>query len=154
MLKRCYDQKTQLRKPTYVGCTVCDDWLYISKFKDWLVQDKEWFLKDIDKDLLVKGNKIYSPDTCVLVSKKINQFIVESVSRRGKLPVGVSTVRSGKFLAQCGNPFAKCQDALGLFETAEEAHAAWRKRKHEFACQLADLQSDPRVANALRTRYL
>lgn len=154
LLNRCYNENQQARNPSYIGCSVCDEWLSISNFKAWLTQDKEWFLKDIDKDLLVKGNKVYSPDTCVLVDGIVNRFMVGSTSNRGKYPLGVNLASKDKFSAHCSNPFTKLKEFLGYFSTPNEAHQAWKKRKHEFACQLADLQSDPRVASALRTRYL
>ena len=61
--------------------------------------------------------------------------------------------RVKKFSATIGNPFTKKQEHLGYFTCPNEAHQAWKKRKHELACQLADIQTDQRVAEALRIRY-
>jgi hypothetical protein len=109
---------------------------------------------DLDKDILIPGNKIYSPDTCAFVSRKINIFVTDSGSRKGEWPVGVYWHKDGKtFVAQCRNPFTgKCQH-LGCFADPDQAHTAWREHKHKLALIYADLQADPRVAEALRTRY-
>lgn len=154
MLRRCYDKKYQKKKPTYIGCSVCDDWLTFSKFKAWMIS-QDWKGKQLDKDILIKGNKVYSPQSCVFVSALTNSFTTERNSARGLHPLGVTFEKnSGKFVAQCRNPFSGKSEKLGRFFSDIEAHQAWKKRKHELACQLADLQTDERVANALRARYL
>ena len=58
-----------------------------------------------------------------------------------------------KFEAQCSNPFSKDRGYLGLFDNELEAHKTWQAKKHEHACRLADIQGDPRAAEALRKRY-
>lgn len=71
MLKRCYDQKLQARNPTYVGCSVCDEWHNFQAFAEWMAtQDHEG--KHLDKDIKVKGNKVYSPDVCLFVTQAEN----------------------------------------------------------------------------------
>lgn len=154
MLNRCYSAKYQAKQPTYIGCYVCDEWLTFSNFKKWMEQ-QDWQGKELDKDLLFVGNKIYSPDTCVFVDKKTNSFANDHGAARGEWPIGVSFHKHvGKFSAQCGNQITEKREHLGYFTCPNEAHKAWKKRKHELACQLADLQNDERVADALRTRYL
>lgn len=154
MIKRCYDKKWHLNKPSYKGCLVCNEWLTFSNFKRWM-QSQNWKGNELDKDLLVNGNKVYSPDTCTFVSKLTNSFILDRSAGRGVLPIGVDFyVSSGKFRSQCSNPFNKKHEHLGYFTCQDQAHQAWRSRKHELACQLADMQSDSRVAEALRKRYL
>ena len=153
MLNRCYSNSCQLRQPAYIGCTVCSEWLVFSNFKRWM-ECQEWKGKELDKDILVSGNKIYSPETCVFIDGSINVFLTDKSSSRGELLLGVDFHRlSGKFRAQCRNQITKNKEHLGLFKDESSAHEAWRKRKHEIACQLADSQTDERVANALRTRY-
>ena len=73
MLKRCYDEKTQNKRPTYKGCSVCDEWLTFSKFRSWVIC-QDWKGKQLDKDILKEGNKIYSPKKCILVSNRINNL--------------------------------------------------------------------------------
>ena len=153
MLQRCYGKKYQEHYPTYKGCSVCPDWLYFMNFRKWMIR-QDWEGKQLDKDLLVRGNKVYSEDTCVFVDAMTNLFTTDSGRSRGDYPLGVSFHKPlGKFQALCSNPFTKKLEYLGLFTCEHQAHLAWKARKHELACELADLQTDPRVAAALRTRY-
>lgn len=153
MLKRCYIEKFQVNNPTYIGCSVYEEWLTFSNFKSWMEQ-QDWEGKQLDKDLLVKGNKVYSPETCVYVDSAVNNFIIDRGAARGECPIGVRFhKRYGKFYAHCRNPFTKKLEHLGCFDCPNQAHIAWQSRKHELACQFADLQQDPRVAKALRERY-
>lgn len=150
-LKVCYSSKYQAKHPTYIGCTVCEEWLTFSNFKSWM-EAQDWQGKELDKDLLFVGNKIYSPETCAFVSAVTNTFVTDRGADRGNCPIGV-TLRGSKFQVKCCNPFNKKNEYLGLFICPNQAHLAWKKRKHEHACQLADLQTDGRVAKALRERY-
>lgn len=152
ILARCYSPTYQANHPTYVGCTVHPDWHRFSAFKDWMDQ-QDWQGKFIDKDVLVQGNTVYGPDTCLFVTRLINNFFRFQFSNF-ELPLGVTrSATPNKFLVSCCNPFTKKQESLGTFTCPNAAHAAWRQRKHEFACQLAETQSDPRVAKALRERF-
>jgi hypothetical protein len=154
MLERCYYEKVHERQPTYTGCSVCEEWLTFSNFKRWM-QSQDWEGKQLDKDLLVIGNKEYGPDACVFVTSVVNSFTSDSGNNRGDYPIGV-TLERGKFKAQCRNPFTNKTENLGRFDCPDQAHLAWKIRKHELACQLADSEyvTDERVAQALRTRYL
>lgn len=153
MLKRCYSAKFQERNPAYKGCTVSDDWLKFSNFKSWM-EKQDWEGKHLDKDLLFEGNKIYSTDTCVFVTQAVNNFTIDSGSARGEWLIGVYwNKEKGKFQSRCSNPFTKKQEFLGYFTCEQEAHEAWLKRKLELAHELAAIQEDPRVAEALIRRY-
>ena len=88
MLQRCYSEKFQNKRPTYKGCSVCQEWLTFSNFKAWMEQ-QDWYGKELDKDILFPGNKIYSPDTCIFVDQGVNKFLIESNAARGKYMVGV-----------------------------------------------------------------
>ena len=157
VLQRCYCKKTQYKHASYKDCKIHKDWLHFSKFRSWM-QLQDWKGKDLDKDLLSKGEKIYSPETCAFVDRRVNSFITDRFANKGEYPVGVrykKTVKGpNRFESRCNNPFTKITESLGTFPCPNQAHEAWRKRKHELACQLADLQTDPRVAEALRKRYL
>ena len=153
MLNRCYGSSYQVKRPSYKGCQVCTEWLTFSNFKTWMIS-QDWRNKNLDKDLLIQGNKIYSPETCIFVDHIVNSFVLDSAKSRGKYPLGVNwNTESRKFLSRCRNPFTGKSDHLGYFEDESEAHLAWKKRKHELACQLAELCSDSRVADNLRQRY-
>ena len=153
MLNRCYSAKYQEQKPSYKGCGVTDDWLTFSEFKNWMeAQDFEG--KQLDKDILIPGNKVYSPETCIFVTGAVNNFVNDNGAQRGEFLVGVSWHKpAGKFQTLCRNPFTNKREHLGLFTTEQEAHQAWRKRKQELAHELAAIQTDPRVAKALINRY-
>lgn len=151
MLNRCYSTKHQADHPTYIGCTVTPEWLSFSAFRAWMLA-QDWEGKELDKDILFQGNKVYSPYACVLVSKQLNSFMNDSGSSRGEWPIGVSLLK-GKFMARCCNPFTRKREFLGYFTDPDNAHEAWRKRKYELALIYADQQTDPRTATALRARY-
>lgn len=153
VLERCYSEKWQEQKPTYAGCTVAEDWLTFSNFRKWMVE-QDWEGKQIDKDLLFEGNKVYSASTCVFVSPMVNTFTTDSGASRGEWLIGVYYHKaSEKFRATCSNPFTKKNEYLGLFTCEQQAHQAWLKRKLELAHELAAIQTDPRVAKALIDRY-
>lgn len=154
MLRRCYSAECQAIQPTYKGCSVCSEWLTFSKFKSWM-EAQDWKGKQLDKDLLVSGNRVYSPHTCVFVDGELNKFIIDHGTARGEWPLGVYFhKRAGKFKSQCRNPFSRRREYLGHFNCPEEAHRAWKKRKRELALELANLQVDVRVAFVLRNKYL
>ena len=67
MLMRCYSDKYHLKSPSYIGCSVCDEWLDFQVFAKWFSVNYEDG-KQLDKDIKIEGNKIYSPDTCLFVS--------------------------------------------------------------------------------------
>lgn len=154
ILTRCYSAKFQSNNKTYSGCTVSKDWHRFMSFREWM-KDQDWSGKQIDKDLLFPGNKIYSPETCVFVSQATNLFTIDRSADRGEFPIGVSWNKKNKnFRSDCRNPFTDKKEFLGSFDCPEAAHEAWRKRKHELALQLAAQQADPRLAKALSIRYL
>lgn len=152
MLRRCYDPQEHAKHPSYLGCSVCDEWLSFSAFKAWM-ERQDWQGKHLDKDILVNGNKLYSPATCVFVSESVNKFLTEQKRNAGSLPLGVSLVAdTKKYRAQCCN-LRGVRIHLGCYSTPAEAHQAWLRKKHELACQLAAEQSDRRIAAALSTRF-
>jgi hypothetical protein len=153
MLVRSYSEKHKMRRPSYLGCSVLDDWLSLSNFKHWMeTQDYEG--KQLDKDLLVPGNKVYSPEACVFVSRQVNMFLVDCRANRGKYLIGCFWYkRDAKFMALCSNPLTGKKDYLGMFSDEQEAHEAWLAKKLEHAKALAALQTDQRIAKALIDRY-
>lgn len=101
MMERCYSERYQQQKPTYGECSVDTQWANFQEFAEWCQWqvgfDKGWHL---DKDILIKGNKIYSPDACVFVPNEVNCVINMQKSTRGLLPVGVTYAQQGKYRAQ------------------------------------------------------
>lgn len=153
MIERCYSVKYQERYPTYIGCTVTEEWLTFSVFKNWMMT-QDWQGNQLDKDILFEGNKVYNPEACVFVSGVVNSFTIDSGVARGEWSIGVSWDKhAGKYKSQCSNPFTNKYDHLGYFECEKEAHQAWLKRKLELAKELSVIQTDTRVAEALVERY-
>lgn len=138
MLMRCYSKKYQERQPTYKGCSVCEEWLLFSSFKSWM-EEQEWEDRQLDKDFLVEGNKVYSPSTCVYLPSKLNNFITTSGKIRGRYPLGVSYKKKGKDMVnELNNPYvSKISDQavnkihLGYYSTQKEAHQVYLKAKLE-----------------------
>lgn len=152
MLQRCYSKNWHTKFPTYIGCEVSEEWKTFSKFKAWMVE-QDWKGKQLDKDILIPDNKLYSRDTCVFVTKNVNTFLIDSAAARGVYMIGVSWHKEGKkFCACCSDGDGK-NAYLGLFESELEAHLAWKVYKHTVACKLAEEQSDVRIAEALRNRF-
>ena len=159
MLRRCYSNEWQVRFPSCIGNTVCEEWKYFSNFIKWVDSqpNRNWKNQELDKDVLILGNKIYSPEHCVYVPHFINKFMTNHTRSRGGYMLGVTKCRTSKinpFASECQDPFNRVNAYIGLFATELEAHKAWQAKKHEYACQLADLQEDPRVADALRQHYM
>ena len=76
MIRRCYSSVYQIKYPKYVGCTVASEWLLFSNFKNWVENETTYCPnKQLDKDLLIVGNKLYSPSTCIFISQEINKFL-------------------------------------------------------------------------------
>lgn len=87
MLVRCYSSKYKEKYPTYVGVTCCEEWLLFTNFAKWF---KDNYIKghQLDKDMLVKNNTTYSPDTCLFISQELNLFLTLRDKCRGSLPLG------------------------------------------------------------------
>jgi hypothetical protein len=160
MIRRAYSSKYHEKKPTYIGCSVCDEWIYFSQFKAWVDRqpDKEWASKRLDKDLLLWNNKHYSPETCVFITEKTNSFLTDRAATRGEYMIGVCNPKrkykaTKPFCASCGNPFKREDAYIGYYSTELEAHLAWKKKKHKYSCLLAELEVDPRVKEILNVMY-
>lgn len=150
MLRRCYNNDENKNK-TYKGCTVCEEWKYFSNFKCWFEENyvDGW---EIDKDILVKGNRIYSPKTCCFVPHEINSIFTKSNRRRGCLPIGVYyNKRNKKYATQC-NVEGYRRGHFGYYNTKDEAFQAYKRAKEEYIKAVADKWKDeinPRVYDAL-----
>ena len=138
MIKRCYSSEVQERQPTYKGCSVCEEWLRFSNFKNWY--DKN-HVEDyhLDKDILVKGNKVYSPETCCFVPSEINTLFTKSNAKRGNLPIGVRKCKR-KFMTMC--KLGGVVTYLGLYNTIEEAFNAYKQSKEAHIKEVAQKYFD------------
>lgn len=152
MLRRCYSKAPLANNSAYADVTVCEEWHRFSVFRSWM-ETQDWEGKQLDKDIL--GSKVYCEDSCVFVSQTLNCFLTDRRSDRGEYLIGVSLHSRGKkYQANCRNPFTGIKDYLGLFDSELEAYNAWRQRKHEHACKLAEAELDFRIKKALTTKFL
>jgi len=148
MLERCYSATYQGRYPTYIDCSVVEEWHSFSTFKKWM-DTQDWKGKQLDKDILVEGNKVYGPDACVFVDSKTNKLLTDSGAARGDLPIGVT--RSGEgYQAQCRKDGRLIY--LGTYQHSRKAHDVYRRFKAVVIIEAALRQSDRRVFMALLKR--
>ena len=148
MLMRCYSDKYQEKHQTYKGCYVCADWLFYPNFKEWY--DKSYYEIDnktsqLDKDILVKGNKVYSPDTCVFVPNFINKLFIKSQNSRGELPIGVWYDKTNKKYRAKLSVFKNGKSTvkyLGCFNTVNEAFESYEQAKEDYIKEIADEYKD------------
>ena len=157
ILKRCYDEKYQEKSPRYKGCTICDEWKYYPIFHDWLhsqdnfTQWKKSNRSAVDKDILVKGNKHYSPETCCLVFDNINSLFVKNDSRRGEYPIGVHYNKAnGKYHAKM-NDGTRHTIHIGFYNTSEEAFYAYKREKGKLIKDIAE--RDFKLGNITKQCY-
>ena len=141
MFKRCYNEKYLCRFPSYVGCSVCEQWHNYQNFAKWCCDNYytiENTKMELDKDILVKGNKIYSQETSVFVPKDINCLFIKRNKCRGLLPLGVYLHSDkDKFVAQSYD-INKKMKYLGRYNTPEEAFSVYKKYKEDVIKQVAD----------------
>ena len=128
MLERCYNEKCQEKNPTYKNCSVTDEWHNFQNFAEWFYDNYyeiEGERMHLDKDILLKHNKIYSPDTCIFVPQTINSLFTKSDKSRGESVIGTSLYKNGKYVAQCQifNPETgkSKKENLGYYITQEKA---------------------------------
>jgi hypothetical protein len=135
MLKRCYDAKFHKKNPTYMGCYVCDEWKYLSKFKKWF--DANYIGGyELDKDILIQGNKVYSPDTCCFVPRSINACVNYTKKSKKEHPTGVFDSTSGLYYAIIRKNGKN--KIIGSYETREDAFDAYKREKKLWIKKLAN----------------
>lgn len=155
MINRCYNENLRYKHSAYVDCTVSEKWRYLSNFKDWCnkqigFSNDGWHL---DKDILVKGNKTYSENTCCFVPQEINTLILKADRIRGKYPIGVyhDTSKIHKRFSARVSKGGKYK-RFGSYLTPEEAFYVYKKEKESYIKEIANKwkdQIDPRVYEAL-----
>lgn len=133
MLSRCYGEKELNNRPSYKGCSVCDEWLLFSNFKKWFDDPTNGYQNGycLDKDILIKGNKVYSPNTCCFVPNEINTLLLESNNSRKPNGIkGVYKTKVNTFIAGYSNGKEK-RVYLGSFKTLKEAKLAYSTFKEK-----------------------
>ena len=134
MLNRCYNPISKDRLPTYVDCYVCDTWLNFQDFAMWFTNQNRPLKWQLDKDILFRGNKVYSPETCRFVPHEINSLFGSHGNDRGLLKQGVCLTK-GKYSATIS--VNSRHKHLGYFNTEMEAYSVYKKAKEENVKQVA-----------------
>lgn len=138
MYQRCYSDKYHEDSPQYIGCTMCDEWLDDKEaFYDW-VRENYYTVGteqvDLDKDILVKGNKIYSPETSIFAPHSINTYF-ENLTRE---PIYLSKLYKYRM-----DIFIEGKNInIGYYDTEEKAKKAFIKHKEAAILAKADLYKD------------
>lgn len=145
MLRRCYDFKYHEKYPTYIDCEVFEEFHNFQNFGEW---DKNNFYQIegqrmcLDKDILVKKNKIYSAETCIYVPQTINTLFIKNNKNRGKSVIGTSPTEYGKYQVRCYmiNPkTGKSKNKyLGVYDTEVEAFKVYKYYKEKNIKEVAD----------------
>ena len=154
MLKRCYSDKYKKKYPTYIDCKVSDNFLHYEYFYEWCNKqigfgNEGWHL---DKDLLVKGNKVYSEDSCVFIPSELNLLLIKREASRGEHLIGVYWCNTKKAFVTMVNKNKGKREHLGYFNTEIEAFNAYKKAKESFIKEQANKwkgKIDERAYNAL-----
>lgn len=151
MLERCYSEKYQIKKPTYIGCSVSEDWLNFQIFADWFYDETNGYKEgyQLDKDILKKSNKIYSPETCCFIPQEINLLFIKRDSKRGDLPIGVRKNYNGFQARLRINGELK---NIGTYSTQEKAFSVYKKEKESYIKDSSNKIKDnilPKVYDAL-----
>ena len=154
MLKRCYSDTYQKKRPTYEGCECSENFKSYEYFYEWCHKQVGFgecgF--QLDKDLLVKGNKVYSENTCVFIPTEINSVLIKCTATRGKNLIGVCWNKKSKAFVAMVSRSKSGSEYLGLFNTEIEAFNAYKQAKENYIKELANKwkdQIDDRAYNAL-----
>lgn len=148
MLNRCFDKNVQEKQPTYKDVSICKEWLLFDNFYEWLHSQpnfSKWHDEQrwaVDKDIFIKRNKIYSPETCCLVPQNVNCLFLKREANRGKYPIGVQYRDGYGFLASCHNPFTNRKEEIGYYSTPEKAFIAYKDYKEILIKQVAEIEYD------------
>lgn len=146
MLMRCYNKKYYEKNLTYINCKVSEEWLDYQNFSKWY-EENYYEIKgqkmDLDKDILYKGNKIYSPENCIFVPHNINILFVKHDKDRGDYPIGVYYHKvNRKFVAKCSIYDFKInktkQKHLGIYDTPKQAFEVYKEFKENNMRDVAD----------------
>lgn len=153
MMNRGASLREKSRNATYRLCSIDERFLDFQWFAEWCNKQIGFGLDgyDLDKDILFKGNNVYSPETCVFIPRKLNTFLISCKSARGKYPIGVSvSSKSKRFMARCRVDGKRIY--IGTYDTPEEAFSAYKSVKEKEAKRLAVEYAgkvDDRVIKAL-----
>lgn len=142
MLKRCYNENCE-RHTWYEDCTVAEEWHCFANFLKWY---NEHYYElpdgmgdlDLDKDMKSHNNKVYGPDTCLLIPAAINRRIYHRITSSSNLPLGVTyDKKTGKYKAR--GKIDKKDVHFGKYDTIEEAFQRVKLEKESEIRKAAEL---------------
>lgn len=147
MISRCYDKNrhsNSFNDRVYKDVVVCEEWHNFQNFGEWF--DRNYYeiegeMMELDKDILLKGNKIYCQQFCVFVPKSINSIFTNATKNRGEHPIGVWKHKN-RFECGCRNIFKNKQVFLGSFLTPDQAFQAYRDYKEKYIKEVAEHYKD------------
>ena len=145
MLRRCYEKGYNDKHHTYRDCYVCDEWLRYSNFKKWMENPENGYVNGyhLDKDILVKNNKVYSPDTCCFVPQEVNHLFMRSFKKKQYCnPRGIHYRRGHYEVNICTNGKITY---IGSAKTKEEAFAIYKKARERKIYECATLYFDKKL---------
>ena len=158
MLKRCYSDSYKKKNPTYEGCEVSDKFKSYEYFYEWCHKQIGFGVDgngnpfQLDKDLLIKGNKVYSENVCVFIPSEINSLLIKREALRGEHLIGVYWSKTNKAFRARVNKNKGASEHLGYFKTELEAYNAYKQAKESFIKEQANKwkgKIDERAYNAL-----
>lgn len=141
MLQRCFSKNYKNSHPAYQDVTCCNEWLLFENFYDWLHSQEnfdKWASTSrgaLDKDILIKGNRVYTPNACCLVPQRINALFIKRKEYRGDCPIGVSKLKK-YYVADCHG------DYIGLCNSQEKAFQIYKDYKEKMIKQTAQEEYD------------
>lgn len=157
MMRRCYDEEWHKTNPTYVDAEVCPEWHNFQNFAAWCEKHFNPAIPDpeLDKDLIGRGQKYYSPENCCILPMEINSLITKNEKIRGEYPIGVTTSDNmpGKFVSRLtDNDSTKTYKFYKICDTVEEAFNLYKQAKEKWIKEQAEKYRDvlePRAYEAL-----
>ena len=144
MLKRCYVIYNDKKDITYRDCEVCEEWLNYTNFKNWY--DENYYkidgeIMNLDKDIILKGNKIYSPNACVFVPKGINGLFTKRNLDRGEYPIGVHKSKNyfSVEVSTCIREKSRKRITKSGFNNTNDAFLFYKQEKEKYIKRVADM---------------
>lgn len=137
MKNRCSPVQWSTKYKTYKGCTFFQEWSDFKNFERWAMLPENGYREDyhLDKDILIKGNKVYSPETCCFVPQDINSLFTSCRKKRGLYPIGVTKSRNTYLVHLSCRGYQSC---IGSYKTQEEAFLAYKDAKERYIKEIAE----------------
>ncbi len=143
MIQRCYDPLELDKYPTYIDCYVCEEWLYFTKFKSWM-ETQNWEGLELDKDIKVKGNKLYAHHTCLFISRLLNNLLNVRSSYKDSTHRGVVFQKNiNKYQAKIRIQGKSMH--IGVYHSICDAREAYIKAKNKEIIRQSDLVENKEI---------